>query len=495
MFTQLVGKSFKLNSLPFQITAGCCLGLLLGMACSWFSPLLVFSALVTALLTYAILKRPEIALLGILVATSSILYEDQLPMISVGISFHIPDMLLLGSFGIIVVRLLVQPNFKVIRTPLDWPLLVFFGITIFSTSIALYQSTVDVEVARRAFRVFSYYLTFFVVTNLVRERRQINTLLNGFFILATIVAAAIVLQFIVGSSAQLLPGRVEILATQGAMYEDITRVLPPGWSVVLVSFVVILCILVLEKNTLLPWIKFLQLGLMGMALIFTFLRSYWAALLIIFLFMGYFFKAADRKKYIGLGLISISLIAIILLIVFTDPDSRAARLTAASSDRLGTLFDSGTFQGEDGSLNWRMIENEYAFSTIASNPWLGLGMGFTYRPWDPRLDRPDFSGLGYDFRKHIHNGHLWILLQSGVLGYFSLMWLSLTFLIRGFRNWRYVLNNRFKGVVLGFTLAYLAIFVAAVANSSFTQWRWTPILGIMMGINEVIFAKSDQEAG
>jgi hypothetical protein len=495
MFTQLVGKSFKLNSLPFQITAGCCLGLLLGLACSWFSPLLVFGALVTAFLTYAALKRPEIALLGILVATSSILYEDQLPMISVGISFHIPDILLLGSFAIIAVRLLVQPNFKAIRTPLDWPLLVFFGITIFSTAIALYQSTVDIEVARRAFRVFSYYLTFFVVTNLVRERSQINMLLNGFFILATIVAAAIVLQFILGSSVQLLPGRVEILATQGAMYDDITRVLPPGWSVVLVSFVVIMCILILEKNTLLSWLKLLQLGLLGMALIFTFLRSYWAALLIIFLFMGYFFKSAERKKYIRFGLMSVSLMAMILLIAFTDPDSRAARLAAASSDRLSTLFDSGTFQGDDGSLNWRMIENEYAFSTIASNPWLGLGMGFTYRPWDPRLDQPDFSGLDYDFRKHIHNGHLWILLQSGLLGYLSLIWLSLTFLIRGFRNWRYVLDYKFKGVVLGFTLAYLAIFVAAVANSSFTQWRWTPILGIMMGINEVILAKSDQEAG
>lgn len=495
MFMQLFGKLFKLNSLPFQIMAGCCLGLLLGLACSWFSPLLVLSALVTALLAYAVLKRPEIALLGILVATSSVLYEDQLPMISVGISFHIPDILLLGSFGIIVVRLLVQPKFKVVRTPLDWPLLVFFGMTIFSTSIALYQSTVDVEVARRAFRIFSYYLTFFVVTNLVRERRQINTLLNGFFILATIVAAAIVLQFILGSSVQLLPGRVEILSTQGAMYDDITRVLPPGWSLVLVSFVVIMCILVLEKSTGLSWVKLLQLGLLGMALIFTFLRSYWAALLIIFLFMGYLFKAADRKKYIGFGMLSVSLMAVILLIVFTDPNSRAARLATASLDRLSTLFDGGTFQGEDGSLNWRMIENEYAFSTIASNPWLGLGMGFTYRPWDHRLDQPDFSGLEYDFRKHIHNGHLWILLQSGLLGYLSLIWLSLTFFVRGLRNWRHVLDYRLKGVVLGFTLAYMAIFVAAVANSSFTQWRWTPILGIMMGINEVILANSRQEAG
>jgi hypothetical protein len=46
-----------------------------------------------------------------------------------------------------------------------------------------------------------------------------------------------------------------------------------------------------------------------------------------------------------------------------------------------------------------------------------------------------------------------------------------------------------RGVVLGFTLVYLAVLIAAVANSSFMQWRWTPVIGIIMGINEVILMK------
>ena len=123
------------------------------------------------------------------------------------------------------------------RTPLDRPLLIFYGVTLLSTFIAIFQSSVEVEEARRATRVLSYYLTFFIVTNLVRERRQLNFLLNGLFLLATIVAAAMVAQFLLGDSVQLLPGRVESLDTQGTMFEDVTRILPPGCSIVLVSFV------------------------------------------------------------------------------------------------------------------------------------------------------------------------------------------------------------------------------------------------------------------
>ena len=140
-----------------------------------------------------------------------------------------------------------------------------------------------------------------------------------------------------------------------------------------------------------------------------------------------------------------------------------------------------------------MIENAYALSTIASNPWIGLGMGFTYRPWDRRLDGPHPSRSDYDFRKHIHNSHLWILLQSGLLGYLSFMALSLVFLIRGFRYWRSVADIRFRGVVLGFAVAYLGVLIAAVVNSTFVQWRWTPVIGIIMGINEVVLMRFRQE--
>jgi O-antigen ligase len=484
----------KFNILLFQRIAACGLGLVLGIVFVKYSPLIALGIIAAVFSLYVISKKPEIALLGILIATSSIVFEEKMPLIFVGgISFHIPDILLLGSLGLIAIRRLVVPEFKIVRTPLDWPLLIFLGVTLLSTLVAISHSAVDIVDARRGIRVLSYYLTFFIVTNLVRERRQLKFLLNGLFILSTVVAGAMVMQFLLGDSVRLFPGRVESLMTQGAIFSDITRILPPGWSIVLVSFITISCILVLEKLKPYRWLKVPQWGLLGMAFLITFLRSYWAALIVVFILLLAILRGDDRKRLVKLGLVIMLAAAMILLVLISDPGSRATRLAGASIHRLSTLFRGKTFQGQDSSLNWRKFENKYALTAIVSHPVIGLGIGVRYRPRNRRMDPAKPSASDLDFRKHLHNGHLGILLQSGLLGYLSLMWLSLAFLFRGLKYWRYIANDRLKGIVLGFTLAYLVVLLAAVANSAFMQWRWTPVIGIIMGINEVILKKIGRE--
>ena len=100
MLEQSIRKLSIPSDLRFQIIVGCSLGLLVGATSRWFSPLLVLGALIAAIFIYATLKRPEIALLGILIATSSIVFEEQLPLVSVGnISLHIPDIFLLSRWS------------------------------------------------------------------------------------------------------------------------------------------------------------------------------------------------------------------------------------------------------------------------------------------------------------------------------------------------------------------------------------------------------------
>jgi O-antigen ligase len=458
------------------------------------SPIFPFFIVCGLLLLPILIRRPEIGLLGILIATASIVFEERLPVLSAGsISLHIPDLLLLGLLGLIPGRWLFVREFRIVRTPLDLPLLIFYGVTLLSTFIGILQSSVEIKEALKATRLLSYYLTFFVVTNLVRETRQLTFLLNGLFLLATFVAAAMGVQFFLGDSLQLLPGYASDLITQGTVFEGITRIIPPGVSIVLVSFVTILCTLTLEKLRPLGLLKFLQCSLLGCALLVTFLRSYWAVLIMIIILLVYLVRGTERRRLIGLAMVVIFLASMILLVVFSSTNSRVSRLVGASMDRFNTLGGSGTYKGEDDSVDWRMVENEYAFSKIPSHPLMGLGMSAIYRPWDPRLDHFTADGSEVDFRNFIHNGHLLILLQSGLFGYISLMWLSLAFLIRGLRYWRKVVDDRMRGVVLGFTLAYLAILIAAWVNSTFMQWYWIPVIGIIMGINELILRKVDRE--
>jgi hypothetical protein len=481
----LIRRDLHSSDRILQIGVAIGVGLLLGIACIWLPALWIVGLVIGIGLVFATIKRPEIGLLTILIATSSVIFEDQLPQFSMGgISLHIPDFLLLGMLGFIAVRWLVDARFKILRTPLDWPLLIFYGVTLVSTLIAIYHSSVNVETARRLIRVMTYYMTFFVVTNLVRERRQLSFLLNGLFLLATVVAAVMVAQYVLGRSVILLPGRVEALNTQAVAYGDVTRILPPGISIVLISFFTTFCILVLEKFKPIGWLKLLQFGLLGMGLLFSFLRSYWGVLLMVFSLLVLILKGHEWQKLINLGMAFIFSAAMILTFTTIIQGSRVAVLLGAASDRLNTIFNAGTYQGQDSSVVWRAIEDGYALRQISAHPLLGSGLGSLYRPFDPRLDKG-----GADLRGFIHNGHFWILLDSGLMGYLAIMALSIIFLVRGLRYWRSIVNAQLRGVVLGFTLVYLAILVAAGVNSIFTDWYWTPVIGILMGINEVILLR------
>lgn len=467
---------------------------MLGLALQVFSGLLLIGALLAALFLYTMLKHPEIGLVGILVATSSIVFESQLPAVSLGgISLHIPDLMLLGLLGLIAIRRIFRPDFRLARTPINKPLIAFLVINFISALAAISRSSVGFVDARRMIRILSYYLIFFIVVNLVKETRQLSFLVNSLFLLATVIALAMILQFFLGHSIQLLPGRVESLRTQTTLYGDITRILPPGVSILLISFCALFCNLICEKNKTRKFFRLIQFSLIGIALIFTFLRSYWAALIMLISLLLIAFRGSERRKLIAWILIGFLSAGVFLIVVFCDPSSRIARFTNAYLERMGTLFRGRTFQGGDDSLTWRKIENKYAISAIASHPLFGQGAGAIYRPLDSRLDRLDTTREDFDFRKYIHNSHLGIILQSGLIGYSCLVWLSAVFLIRSLRLWRTVANCQLRSVVLGFSLCYVAIILSALVVPTFMQWNWVPVIGTIMGINEAVLKKKGDE--
>jgi len=490
MLTGRVKRLLRLHDLPYRVAVPVAVGLLLGVACLCFSPVWTLAALAGAGLVFVTLKRPEIGLVGILIATSSVVFEERLPLIPIGVgSLHIPDVVLLSLFGLIALRWLVERDFEIIRTPLDGPLLAFYGISVVSTFIAVLRGSVEFNHALRGIRVLVYYLTFFIVTNLVREERQLSLLWRGLSVLAAIVAATMAVQYLLGESVPILPGRVETLWTDGTTYGGIVRILPPGQSLVLVAFVVTSVKLVVDELRWTTVFKFLQWGLLALALVLTFNRSFWVVAILALLLLACLAKGPHKQRLVGWGLVGLLLAPVGLLLVFDRPEGKAARVVRASFARLSSLTRKDTFASPDSTFRWRSIEYEYALPQIISHPLIGLGLGARYRPWDPRLDWEGSEGVGFDGRAYVHNGHVWVVLKTGLLGYLCLLWLSFTFLIRGFRYWSRSSRSQDKGLVLGFALSYLGVMVGAIVNPMFMQWFWTPVIGLMMGANEVILRK------
>jgi O-antigen ligase len=224
--------------------------------------------------------------------------------------------------------------------------------------------------------------------------------------------------------------------------------------------------------------------LLGVAVILTFTRSFWVQAGLATLLLFFLIEGGYKKKFLFLSLIVLWLAIVALAVVFSEPESRISRSVMATAERLFTLGDSETI--EEDSLQWRYVENSYVLDQFLSHPLFGIGLGARYRPFDARLDQ---NTEEWDARRYIHNAHFWILLKTGLVGYVCLMGLSIVFLIRGFKYWPLISDSRFKAYVLGFTLTYLGVPLGALVNPIFMQWYWTPVIGMIMGINEVVLRK------
>lgn len=473
-----------LGQIPGELRAPIILGAVLAAVCLAASPSIALALVVGLFGLAGVIVRPELGLLAILVVTSTVVPEESIPLLPIGVgSLNMADVMLLGMFGLMAMRKLSGGGFRMVDSPLALPMLAFLGTALLSTLVAIAQGSVASTMAVREIRTISYYLCFFLVLGLVPDARRALFLVRGIMLLATLVAAAMVVQYLVGASYQLLPGRVEDVAGQATTLSSVTRILPPGQSLVLVGPVILIVTLALAKFSPLRLLQVGQLALLSLALLFTFNRNFWVALGLAVLLLAILAGSGTRRRLAIWAVVAVAAAIPTVIISVEAPGSPVARMMDAVLSRAGTLGSGDTL--EEDSLQMRYVENSYAIPQLLSHPGLGLGMGAQYRPLVQGVDYELFDGRGY-----VHNGHFWIMMKAGMLGYAFFLWLSLAFIIRSLRGWRRVADPRLQVIVLGFALSYVGILAAAVVAPIFTQWFWVPIIGIIMGVNEAILAEA-----
>lgn len=467
-----------------QLLVAGLIGVALGLAVLWAPLSWVLGLTALGALAMAALVRADVVLMAVVIATSTIVPEGLLPSVDTPMgTFFAPDVILLALFAALAVRWLLQADHTMVRTPLDVPLLAFYGVALLGIAAAVARSDVALIAGLREARVVTYYLTFFAVTQLVRRDAHRRALLGGLMFAATVVAAAMLAQYAVGPSVALLPGRVETLFTEGAQHTGVTRILPPGQSLILVGLVLQSVALAQRRLSLGGLVGYARWGVLALAVLLTFNRSYWVAAAVSLLLLVALLASEERHRLVVWGLVTLAVVVVLVLALAGQPGSRGERLMAASLDRIGSLGRAETFWMPGSSFGWRGVEYEHALPQIATRPILGLGLGSEYRPWDARLDSDTFDG-----RYYLHNAHLWIVLKTGWLGYACLLWFSFLFLSRALRLWRGVDDPTGRSTVLGVGALYAGILVAALVNPILMQWAWTPVLGILMGCSEAFVA-------
>ncbi|GFE58375.1 O-antigen ligase [Geobacter sp. AOG1] len=469
-----------ITNLSFKGVLCIVLGLMLGILTLLLSPLYTVVIILGVFALYMSAIKPEIGVLIILVLISSIVFEDDLPLMPIGIgSLHLSDLLMMFLFMVLFYRVMTDSSFTVSRSPLNVPLTLFVMFALFSTYISISLYGVNFNQAFSLFRAVSYYLVYYLVANLIREKSQILFLVKGMFIVATIVTVVMIIQAIIGDAIILIPGRVEKSGTFDEEFETL-RLLPPGQTLLYVLFIVAICIYSLNIREKLLTSKYIYLiSILGAGVILTYNRTYWVAIILTYSILFIMSNKESKKRLLVLlGILIILTCAIRIMYADNTQMQEAIR---SITMRFTSLFTGGELH-KSSSVEARYIENEYALKQVANHPIIGIGLGNDYRP-------QVFYGDD-EFTYYVHNGFMWILLDTGIIGFLLFFWFYIGFIIRCIRKWKFISDDYLRYLVVGFMLSCIGIIPMTLYNPIFMQWFSIVVIAIITGLTDSIINTS-----
>lgn len=466
------------RSTLFMVYLSIMVGALLGSAIALSSPQIVALGLITVFAAVLVMKNPVLGILSFIALTSTVLDSEANPGISIGFgTIYFTDIILFILFWLIGWTLLTHPENKFVQTPLDVPLFLFVAVAFISTVIQILKGTITVQDSLGQWRDIMGYLIFFPVTNLLRTKKQVRYLRRSIIAFACIVSIVMIIQYILGTTLPFLPGRVEVLSTEGTRFFSVTRIIPPGYSIVFAAFVTIMTVWFFDEKYSGKLILSVPLVLTGVGVLLTFKRHFWGSLLITFLIMALISNGKEIQRILLRGLSTFSIMLVTLFFMMNYTGSTGPNLLLSSADRLFSLIRADTYEDLNSSLRWRDFENKYAIPQIASHPFIGIGVGTQYRPWVWDKDWTDFDG-----RNFIHNGFFWLLLRTGGIGFLLMTGIMVTVIYRGFKYWRIAHRGSY---VLGFTLVIIGMLLGNWVEPLISEWVWTALIATMMAMNEL----------
>lgn len=461
-------------------------GAVLGIACLLVSPLVVLAVVAGLFVAAVIVQRPEFGLLGMVVITTGLIDAERLPLLGVGpISLHATDILLVLMLGVLLVRALVDRSFRIVTTPLDVPLIAFYGAIVLSAVQAIARYGVDAHNVLRQLRPLTYYLVFFVVTNLVREKRQLRLLLIGLMGIAVATSLALVVE-VIYPQVGLVDAREVTLTTAGREYSGIVRTYIQADRLIYPMLLVSTCLLLMGASRLPSVLMVVQTVALAIGIFLSFQRNYWITMAMMGVLLLLIISWSQRLRALKWAIIGLVVLTLVVAIPGTGLDATLTKYTTAAWDRVVWGMQPSTL-AQDSSTQMRLLEMQYAFRTIVQHPLVGIGLYNIYRPPipDDPYFRPDEPSLG--LRWYSHNAYLWIWVMAGLVGLVPFLWLYGAFLWRGFTRWRRLVNPRWRAVVLGLTLAILGQMITNIVAPNLIQSWSLVVFAIILGINEVVF--------
>jgi hypothetical protein len=441
---------------------------------------------------YLFWRYPEYGLITLLFFGSGFLAPNiidiRLPLLG---GFDARDILLLSLLLMSFFKSLSRYELRIPLWPVGGLLLVFLILMVFSLFNALFLEHVSGNWALSDARILFFYTTFFITGWTINNKQSLYTLVIGSFVIADMVAAIILIQQALGPHNLLLSSMSDsswrVWEAAGA-----TRVVPPG--IIFMYFMMLISIGMTffwrlawnVKTLLIANTVFLCLGL-----IFTFTRSAWVAAglaLLVMLIVAF----PDYRPYLFRSVVLIGS-SILLLVgglnLFVERLSLENETALGILDRFVSIF---TLEDtlETNSLQWRYFEIQEATKAIQASPYIGVGLGNSYRNLTPFQGEArglwtegDISYVRIDrFTRYVHSSYYAIAVKMGVPALIILLAFCITAILKSVDLHQSLPESMARGIALPIGAGLVGLLQWSFIHAHLILAASTIAIGLLIGL-------------
>ena len=214
------------------------------------------------------------------------------------------------------------------------------------------------------------------------------------------------------------------------------------------------------------------------ALLFTFQRGAWAALIAVAPLAIVLLPRGKR----GTGLARFLPIAGIGLAVVLGVNAMAATgATNPLTSAVERLESLGQY-GEDKSNQYRVAEWTTAVQEIRRHPVTGIGLGSSIEFENPLQD---LAPEGVNFSQYyIHNSYIWMALKLGVIAALLFIALAVSTTVRAYRAYRRAADPRVARLLLGGFASMITLLLVSFSGPHLNIDAATPYVAATIGLIE-----------
>ncbi len=340
---------------------------------------------------------------------------------------------------------------KIKLSEIIYPVLIFLLVLLMSS----YFTKIDTRIAFDGIRSYlEMFLFFIIVLNFIKEKRQIKSFIDLSAISIFFLSLYGIYQFVMRVSipSSWIDKDLETTITTRAFSIFGS---PNAFAGYLILLIPIIFIQFLNENRLTKKSFYLiVLGSSLFALLFTLTRA--AQLSIAFSFLLFTLLYKDKRYFI--------ILIIIIFIAFTLPQIRIRFLNLLSPIYI-----------EKAKTYGRIFRWNLAISIFRQKPIFGVGPG--------GFGGAVASRLGMYMGLYVDNYYLKTLVETGVVGIISFLYLIFSILRKGFSNLINLKDEKDKMLSLGIVLGLIAFFLNNLTENlweipslSVTMWSMVAIL-------------------